>query len=331
MREGFEHIDGLIAKALAGEASPEELSQLSVWRHESAENENYYAESEKIFMVVGDLNIDLELNEDSAWNKLNEKLEKKTAKIIPFYRRTSVLRAVAGVALLLTLTIVSKWFINEETLPPLVLSSNDRPSEQKLPDGSKVFMNKNTGITYSSNEKGERKVSLKGEAFFEVVHDDARPFVIAVNDVMIRDIGTSFNVKALPESNIIEVVVESGEVQFYSSGNLGINLVKGEKATYDKVTRHFTKMLPVPTENTAGYRSKRFSFKETPLKEVVSQLNACYPVQIRLQDKELENLKLSVLFNHEEPESIVDIIADTFDLEVQKTDSLFILKHKISK
>lgn len=332
MREGNEHIDELIARVLAGEARPEEMETLKQWRSASAENENYYLESEKIFAAIDDAASSIELNEDDAWQKLQQKItHQETAQVIPFYRRAVVLRAAAGLALLLVLAIVSRQVLRQEEIPPLVLASTLHSETKKLPDGSKVVLNKNTELRYSLTEQGERKVHLKGEAFFEVVHDEHKPFVVEVEDVMVRDIGTAFNVKALPEANTIEVVVESGEVQFYSSGDVGLRLVKGEKAMYDRSNRHFTKMLPVPTENTGAYRLQHFEFKETSLREVVAQLNASCPVVIRLADKDLEELKLSVLFHHEEPENMVDIIADTFDLDVQKNDSLYILKRKTEK
>ena len=245
-----------------------------------------------------------------------------------FYRSPVVLRAAAGLAILIMLTVVSKWLLNDEPIEPLVFKSKAKTEQTTLPDGSKVFMNKHSEIAYSINDKGERKVSLKGEAFFEVKHDEKKPFVIQVNEVMIKDIGTAFNVKAVPENNTVEVVVESGEVQFYTPANAGLSLVKGEKAIYEKNTGRFTKVLPTPTENTVSYKSKQFEFKATLLKEVVDQLNAVYPIKIVLQDKSLESMRLSVSFNNEAPEDIIEIIADTFYLETEKTDSTVILKPK---
>lgn len=324
----LEYIDELIAKVLADEASEVELKEVLEWRLKSGDNERYYKESERVFSAMDTIGTSYTVDTDRAWNTLNARLEKSEAKIIPFYKRTTVLRAAAGIALLALLTVVSKWFMNEEAIQPIVLKAEKTTEKKTLPDGSKVFMNKNSELSYAMTAKGERKVSLKGEAFFEVVHNEEKPFIINVDDVMIKDIGTAFNVKAFPENNTVEVVVESGEVQFYSSSNVGINLIKGEKAVYNKATGHFIKMLPTPTENTNSYRSKKFSFKETPLKEVVDQLNAVYELNIRLSDPALEHLKLSVSFHNEEPNSIVEIIADTFDLEVEKKDGALILKQK---
>lgn len=328
METGFDHIDELIAKVLAGEASHEESVALTTWKQMSSENEHYYQESEKIFNAVNSLTNKYEVNTDAAWQNLNKRLDQGGAKVIPFYRSPVVLRAAAGLAILIVLTVVSKWLLNDEPIEPLVFKSKAKTEQTTLPDGSKVFMNKHSEIAYSINDKGERKVSLKGEAFFEVKHDEKKPFVIQVNEVMIKDIGTAFNVKAVPENNTVEVVVESGEVQFYTSANAGLSLVKGEKAIYEKNTGRFTKVLPTPTENTVSYKSKQFEFKATLLKEVVDQLNAVYPIKIVLQDKSLESMRLSVSFNNEAPEDIIEIIADTFDLETEKTDSTVILKPK---
>lgn len=330
MTEGFEHIDDLIAKALAGEADAAEMETLRAWRKSHAANEAYYNDSEKLFRAVDDARGGLEVNEDAAWQKLQHNMDKGAAgnRIIPFYRQANVLRAAAGIALLVALVAVSRWFLGREELPPLVLSSASRPKTEKLPDGSKVVMNKNTELTYSINPRGERMVALKGEAYFDVQHDAKKPFIIEAGEVMIRDIGTAFNVKAFPGTGLVEVVVEKGEVQFYSGNNIGVNLKKGEKATYDRSNRHFTKMLPTPTENPGAYRSMRFEFRDTPLRDVIAQLNASCPMMVQLQDKDLGDLRLSVLFRHEEPEAMIEVIAETFDLQVERNDSLFILKRK---
>jgi transmembrane sensor len=62
----------------------------------------------------------------------------------------------------------------------------------------------------------DRKVKLSGEAFFSVKHEEEKPFVIEAEDVLVRDIGTEFNLKAYPDKDTIEIIVTQGEVQFYT-------------------------------------------------------------------------------------------------------------------
>jgi ferric-dicitrate binding protein FerR (iron transport regulator) len=185
-------------------------------------------------------------------------------------------------------------------------------------------MNKNAEITYEIKD-GKREVKLKGEAFFEVVHNEAEPFVISVDEVLIKDIGTAFNVKAIPGSDIVEVAVESGEVQFYSESSQGLLLVKGEKATYNKTTKEFIKQTIQPTDNTMSYRSRIFHFSNASLNEVVDAINLVYDSNIKLGNERLGECRLSVDFNNENIDVLVSIIAETLDLEVEnRTDSILL-------
>jgi transmembrane sensor len=220
--------------------------------------------------------------------------------------------------------------MNGESSQPTMMLAGNTATSQNLPDGSKVFMNKNAEISYVES-KGKRVVKLKGEAFFEVVHNETQPFVIEINGIVIKDIGTAFNVKALPGSNLIEVLVESGEVQFYSAKNdelsvNGLTLVKGEKAIYDKTTKLFNKVEITTTDNSMSYRSKIFHFKNTPLKEAITLLNDVYGSDIRLAEKDLGNCRLSVEFNNEDIEMLVFIIAETLDLQVERSSTSITLK-----
>jgi transmembrane sensor len=85
----------------------------------------------------------------------------------------------------------------------------------KLPDGTSVFLNSDSRLSFDANmnEKNERAVELEGEAFFDVVHLTGRPFVIHTNKVLIRVLGTSFNVKAYPNDKKSETTLIRGSIE----------------------------------------------------------------------------------------------------------------------
>ncbi|MEO6302514.1 MAG: FecR domain-containing protein, partial [Bacteroidia bacterium] len=186
---------------------------------------------------------------------------------------------------------------------------------------------KHSEISYVT-KNNVRQVKLKGEAFFEVVHNEKQPFEIVINDIIIKDIGTAFNVKALPGTNTIEVIVESGEVQFYTSNDVGVNLVKGQKAVYNITAKEFVRGVLDPAENATSYHSKVFRFNETPLDDVIREINNVYDANIAITDDQVADKKLSVVFNNEPIEVVINIIAETLDLEIEKKDSSVILKSK---
>ena len=81
-----------------------------------------------------------------------------------------------------------------------------------MPDGSVITVNKNSTLSYPSEFKGKtREVALNGEAFFKVTPNKEKPFIIHVNDVTVRVVGTSFNIRS--EKGKTEVIVETGIVQ----------------------------------------------------------------------------------------------------------------------
>lgn len=331
MNEGLEHIDDLIAKVLAGEANREEIDLLEGWMNESGENKIYFDETKKMFAQIDSFKVKHKVDSVKAWEKLNARIgaengSKEEAKIISISKRPVILRAAASVLLIAALALLANYFMNnQEEAVPVILAAQQKVIEQKLPDGSKVTINKNSEIAYV--QKGNvREVKLKGEAYFEVVHNEEIPFEITVDDIIIKDIGTAFNVKALPGSNSVEVLVESGEVHFYTSTNKGLNLVKGEKALYDKTTKQFSKVVPDPIENTLSYKSKVFQFKGSPLREVIRQVNEIYGSSILLSDERLGNCRLSTMFNDQSIETIIEIIAETLDLEVEHSGEKIILK-----
>lgn len=328
MELGFENIDELIAKAVTGEASREELQQLEQWENKSAGNAAYVASGKQIFETINTAKNELPFNTNAAWNQLNSRISDNGTKIIPIRKRFSPLRVAASVLLIVSLGFLAKWMLTENSVQPMVLSAGTKALQQKLPDGSSVFINKNSEISYALNKDNVREVKLKGEAFFEIVHNEAQPFVITVNGVIIKDIGTAFNVKAISGSNIVEVLVESGEVQFYTAGKTGLNLVKGEKAVYDESSGVFTKAIATEQENTMSYKTKVFHFIEASLKDIIAQINNVYGSDIRLSDEALGKCRLSVAFNNKNIDVVIAVIAETLDLETESSGKTITLKGK---
>jgi ferric-dicitrate binding protein FerR (iron transport regulator) len=205
------------------------------------------------------------------------------------------------------------------------LAAAEKPVRSDLPDGSQVVLNSGAEVQYVL-KKDLREVHMKGEAYIKVKHNKSVPFIIHVEDVLIEDIGTAFNVKALPGTNVVEVTVEEGEVRLYAAGQKGIRLVQGERGHYDKVTRTFTKLEAEVNKNAASYASRVFHFEEATLKEIISQINAVYETEISLSDEKMGDCKVSVTFNNERPEVIVDVLAETLDLSVERSGNSIILK-----
>jgi ferric-dicitrate binding protein FerR (iron transport regulator) len=208
-----------------------------------------------------------------------------------------------------------------------VAIKTDHATEQDiLPDGSVAFVNKNSSLNYEFNSsKKVRKVKLKGEAYFDVKHEETKPFVIeATDEVFIKDIGTTFNIKAYPNSDTVVVTVESGEVQFFTLKNPGLKLKAGEAGIYCKSIKEFKKLAKADT-NVIAYKTKIFNFRDTDLKKALEMINEIYDSQIVLGNSAIGHCRLTVNFDNDKVEDIADIIAETLGLKVEKQGDKIIL------
>lgn len=324
MKDNFEYIDELIAKVLAGEANAEEKLWLENWSNTSLENKAYVRDSEKLFSQIDSVKIDLKVNSDAAWEKLNSRIEKGDTKVIELTRRKRSFQIAAAVVFLVCMSFILNLLLDGTTAPEMY-ASKEHMIEKKLPDGSTVFLNRHTEVIYSVSKDNVREVKLKGEAYFEVIHNETQPFVINAGGVLVKDIGTEFNVKALPETDVVEVKVESGEVQFYTDNKSGLRLVKGAKARYNKSTGQFSLLSVEAFDNTSSYRSKVFNFRETKLQDAIDQLNDIYLCNIVLSDMKLANCPLTVTFDNKPINEIIDIMAETLGFKVQRSGNTYVL------
>ncbi len=321
--------DELIGKHLAGETTPEENALLQSWLNESEANKKYLQHFQLIFDRAANVKDLQEFNTDAAWNKLKSKLnERPEAKTIGFNPPTRNLfwRIAASVIIVMSVGFFTyRWTQSTATNSLQVITDGESESDT-LPDGSGVFLNKKSALAYSFDKKKKvHKVDLKGEAYFNINHQDDKTFVVKVDKTFIKDIGTSFNVKGYPKENTIEVTVEEGEVMFYTEHDSGVYLRAGGKGIYHKDTKKFTVEEAEP--NLTAYKTKFFIFSDTDLAYAVETLNNVYDKKIVIR-KNLRACRLTVSFNDESIEEIANVIAETLGLTVKQTGDSIILEGK---
>ncbi len=328
MADIINDIDELIGKYLAQEASAEEVAFIRSWMEKSEVNRKYFEQFKTIFDNAATVKSIPQFDTDAAWNKLRSKIrDGATGNVRTLKPNTLnlVWRIAASVILVAGVGYFARqMFRNSESSRVIQIATKTETLADTLPEGSSVFLNKETQLTYSFNRKEKQHiVNLKGEAYFDIAHDATKTFIIEAEGVYIKDIGTAFNVKAYPEQNTIEVAVEEGEVIFYTDSIAGISLLAGEKGVYNKLTKTFTAQKPEP--NITSYKTKQFLFRDSDLGSVVEALNGIYKKQIVIDDR-LKNCRLTVSFNHENIELIADVIAETLGLSVKSSDKQIILE-----
>ncbi len=320
-----EHIDQLIARYLAGEASPEEAVELDDWVEHSADNKRYFDQLRLLFNQGRGVLATPTFDVGAAWSSVAAGMRAKPiAKVVPLYRRGWVQLAAS----LLLLVGLPLWlfFGYFNSVSVTSYTAANQVETLQLKDSSKVVLNRHSRLSYTAAfGKSKRKVTLKGEAFFTVQHRSDKPFVVEANGTLVEDIGTAFNVIAYDSTSTVEVYVESGSVRFYTPQGDGITLVAGETGIYNKKTNTFSRK-GMADPNVTAYKTKRFVFVDTPLRVVVRELSSVYGVDIALSTSAIENCKITVTFDNEKLENALEVIAETLNLNVTKLNNGYTLE-----
>ncbi|MFZ6001568.1 MAG: FecR family protein, partial [Bacteroidota bacterium] len=204
MANGFDYMDDLIGKVLAGEATPAEMLEVEAWCRADEANQKYFNQLKSIFEKAASAPVQIQFDTDAAWQRMRNKL-KLEAKVVPLKPagfNWQPLRIAAGVILVVVGGIFAYQWWNAPT-QTLALVSESKTHQDTLPDSSTVFLNKNSSLSYEYNARQKtRTVKLNGEGYFEVKHEEKKPFVIQADDgVFVRDIGTAFNVRSYPNKD----------------------------------------------------------------------------------------------------------------------------------
>lgn len=326
------HIDDLIAKYLAGEILPEEEQLLMQWIEASPENKKYFGDIQFVHNRAVASHKYVKVDTNKAWEKLHSQMKRQPVVKTPIVAEMPVykqlwFRVAASVVILAGLfsIIYNYWPAQGGSPQTIVIASNDSTLSRTISGSTKVVLNKQSKIIYNQKPgKKEVEVTLTGEAFIEVEHSKDTAFIVKAEETFIRDIGTSFNVKAYPASSTIEVYVESGEIAFYTEQSEGISIKAGETGIYNKETKQFSK-AEVQNLNVVSYKTRIFFFSHTRLADVVNELNAVYPEVVTISNPKLADCTINVTFDNEPIQAVVNIIAETLGLQVTETGNGFIL------
>ncbi len=151
-----------------------------------------------------------------------------------------------------------------------------------LPDGTKVWLNAGSSLKYPmSFAKNERRVSLEGEAFFEVTKDSARPFKVLSKGQEIEVLGTAFNVNAYPDNTAIKTTLVNGKVKLSNDKRYSevIYLLPGQQST--NTNNGKIQLANVDTAPFTAWKEGLFYFDETPLSDALQQIGRWYNVEVK--------------------------------------------------
>lgn len=158
----------------------------------------------------------------------------------------------------------------------------------RLSDGSTVWLNSNSTLRFPDHFSAEcRKISLEGEAFFEISNDKGRNFIIETSVSDVEVFGTSFNIRSYPNEKVQQTTLVKGRVAVRSNGKT-VNLIPGEQARISK--NDSINVVKVDTTEYCSWRNGLFIFEYRRLDDILAQLSDWYDVDFSYADSSLKEL-----------------------------------------
>jgi transmembrane sensor len=224
--------EDLLIRYALGEASENEIKEITAWINASDANARQFEQTKFILETSKNLAQASPVNETEAWCRFKEKRDavRSTTPVRSIAGLNGWLRIAATVLVVAGAAWAGYYFYNPQGKAPefVTLTAYNKVLTDTLPDGSVVHLNKRSSITYAAKFKPHRDIKLTGEAFFDVVHNSKAPFTVHVDDVTVRDVGTSFNISS--NNKRIEVIVENGIVEVRRKSH-SLELKKQEMVT----------------------------------------------------------------------------------------------------
>jgi transmembrane sensor len=242
-------------------------------------------------------------------------------------------RIAASIVLLASLTYLVTQYAGDaggqsEEIVTLQGSSSGEISKVVLADGTLVWLKGNSTLTYPSHFVGNtRKVSLQGEALFEVAKDANHPFTIQCGDLTTTVLGTSFNIKTVERN--IEVVVLTGKVSLTSTTDKnGIVVLPNDKAIYDGQHRQLAIVKSAATEKVAVVTGTAYSmyFEDTQIKEVIRKIEGKFDVKVSTSNPKMGNCLITADFTDQSLERTMRIISEVLGFEYEINNNSVVLR-----
>jgi len=236
-----------------------------------------------------------------------------------FYEQFARVAAILIIPILLYMTYLQ--FFKESPATPRATQQLVTISSQPgtvtnliLPDGSQVWLNAGSSVSYPSFfNGGTREVSLAGEAYFEVVKNKQMPMVVSAGDMHIKVYGTTFNVNAFSTESFVKVTLVEGSVSLSSpagkfNGKNEFFIEPGQTVTFNEDSRKLVVQNDDPFLYTA-WKDGLLVFRNTTFETVLKRLSRKFNVDIELKDQSLAPIPMDATFRDEGVEEILRLLA----------------------
>ncbi|MFC6103153.1 FecR family protein [Olivibacter domesticus] len=299
MEDNRNKIDAQMLKRYhQGLCTPEECEQIEYWLNASTIGDELdYSHIPKN-----------SAKENLSWAALKQQLTKEdeqaSVAILHQTTNTDIKRkwtfAAASILLAACFASFAYYLISQSAnIKPVnvsVVAKAGQRIKTALPDGTIVMLNAGSTLSYPKPFTGSmRSVFLEGEAWFDVKQDMHRPFILKTPNTITEVLGTQFNLNTF-KNNIDEIYVESGQIKFSPAKNKTIGLILSAREGAQSTP--LGKIERTATLSASAWKDGKLIFKDATLLEVCDRLSRWYGLNIKLADKNLQNIPYTAEFNN---------------------------------
>jgi transmembrane sensor len=310
----------LIIKVLSGKATSEEKEQLKNWLEESDNNKKEYDNIALLWNKMDGIYDKTEFDLKKAKQSIHSKLlsrQQQNQRHVRIYKY-----AVAAIIILLIgAGFIFYYTVNQRQSEKIYYSDNS-VKEIVLPDGSHSWLNMHSSLSLAPDfSQKHREVALKGEAYFEVKHDDNSPFKVNTGETVTEVLGTSFNIRQDSVFDNVSIIVNTGKVAFYKSSDTKnkVILLPGNYASFLS-KEDLIKAGNNDDQNFLSWKTKVLKFYNTPIDQVCNELTRFYNKRV-ISSINVKDLKLTGTFNNDSLDEILSTIGLTLDVKVSKINN----------
>jgi transmembrane sensor len=278
-------------KYLKGTCSPDEFSEVieAICAHD--DKGTVYAEILKLWKRTLESTIENRENSqllDKIHHRIALEEPKAVARRFTLYRNLLRIAAVLIVGLITSITVLYNRPVKQlyTAVTETISTPYGARTNFKLPDGSEVWLNSGSAISFPRQYGEIRNVVLKGQAYFHVLKD-GKPFIVKTGYGSIEVMGTSFDVKAYSDENFETTLVE-GSVKVINNTNKIATLKPGQQSVITSANEF--SLYEVNTELITSWRDGKLMFVKEPFQNVAKALERWYNVKIELQGEQLKKL-----------------------------------------
>nr|WP_129735042.1 FecR domain-containing protein [Parabacteroides goldsteinii] len=250
--------------------------------------------------------------------------QKRKVRLISFSRYAAIIVIAFVSAWMLASYYFSGDIINRQELiafqQELVVPAGQR-AELTLPDGTKVWLNAGSKLSYPSFFGKERKVFLSGEGFFNVSKNEKVPFIVSTRTIDVKALGTQFNVFCYPESNYTGVYLQEGSVKAYFPSSEAEGVILSPEQYLVQKGKQLVLSTMDPDELL--WREGIYTFKRQKLGRIIEKLELYYDVKIVVKDPEILDYEYVGKFRQRDGVmEILHLIQRIHNFKIKKNDEL---------